>query len=256
MQTQQILSSDLFLDLVKNHKKVFFIFDYDGTLVPLNKEHNKALLSAEQFSLLNQLATTSDTKISIVTGRSIANLKMLLADQLHTSAIIYGSHGGEKNEECRESNYTEHLEKIYEAFVSEPHIAWERKPLSITLHYKEHPNREELKSRLDKEADKHSHLFRVQTGHDVYEFLPKDINKGLAIEDINQYFPDYYLVFLGDDLTDNFGFRVINKLNGLSIQVSDRMKERCAGYLINSVADTYDLIKCYLNYKNNYECTS
>jgi trehalose 6-phosphate phosphatase len=256
MQTQQILSPDSFLDIIKNHKKVFFIFDYDGTLVYLNKEHNQALLSAEQFSLLNQLATTPDTKISIVTGRSIANLKMLLADQLHTSAIIYGSHGGEKNEECRESNYTEHLEKIYEAFVSEPHIAWERKPLSITLHYKEHPNREELKSRLDKEADKHSHLFRVQTGHDVYEFLPKDINKGLAIEDINQYFPDYYLVFLGDDLTDNFGFKVINKLNGLSIQVSDRMKERSAGYLINSVADTYDLIKSYLNHKNNYERTN
>ena len=255
MQTQQILNTDSFINIIKNHQKVFFIFDYDGTLVQLNKEHNQALLSTEQFSLLNSLATCPDTKLSIVTGRSIANLKMLLADQLHTSAIIYGSHGGEKNEECRESNYTEHLEKIYQAFVSEPHIAWERKPLSITLHYKEHPNRDELKFRLDQEAQKHTHLFRVQTGHDVYEFLPKDINKGLAIEDINKYYPDYYLVFLGDDLTDNFGFRVINKLNGLSIQVSERMKEREAGYLINSVADTYELIKSYLNFKN-YECTS
>jgi trehalose 6-phosphate phosphatase len=118
------------------------------------------------------------------------------------------------------------------------------------LHYKEHPDRDELKSRLDKEAEKHTHLFRVQTGHDVYEFLPKDINKGLAIEDINKHYPDYYLVFFGDDLTDNFGFKVINKLNGLSIQVSDRMKEREAGYLINSVADTYKLMQSYLNYKN------
>lgn len=250
MQVQELLSTELFLKIIKNHQKVFFIFDYDGTLVQLNKEHNQALLSPEQVSILNNLAITPETKISIVTGRSIANLKMLLADQLHTSAIIYGSHGGEKNEECRESNYTEHLEKIYQAFVSEPHIAWERKPLSITLHYKEHPDREELKSRLDQEAEKHTHLFRVQTGHDVYEFLPKDINKGLAIEDINKYYSDYYLVFFGDDLTDNFGFKVINKLNGLSIQVSDRMKEREAGYLINSVADTYKLMQSYLDYKN------
>jgi trehalose 6-phosphate phosphatase len=250
MQEQTSLDADSFIDLIKDKRKVLFIFDYDGTLTPLLKNHNEAILTDEQISVINQLTKTPDTKVAIVTGRALANLKMLLAGRLDKSVALYGSHGGEKNEECRESNYTGHLEKIYQNFKAEPCIYWEKKPLSITIHYKDHPDREDLKRRLDQEAEKHINLFRVQTGHDVYEFLPKDVNKGVAIGDLQDNNPGYYLVFFGDDLTDNFGFRVINRLGGLSIQVSDRMKEREAGYLINSVANSYDLMKSYLKLRN------
>lgn len=249
MQEQIRLDEKSFLDLVRNKKNLYFIFDYDGTLTPLRKNHNEAILTDDEISVLNQLARTPNTKVAIVTGRSLSNIRGLLAGRLDGDVAMYGSHGGEKNEECRESNYTQHLEKIYESFKSEPHIYWEKKPLSITIHYKDHPDRAELKSRLDQEAERHIELFRVQTGHDVYEFLPKDVNKGLAIEDLHEKNPEYYLIFFGDDLTDNFGFRAINRLGGLSIQVSDRMKEHEAGYLINSVADSYALMRSYLSSK-------
>ena len=46
-------------------------------------------------------------------------------------------------------------------------------------------------------------------------------NKGAAIQKIIQHYHlnDYYPIFIGDDLTDEAGFKVINTLNGCSIKV-------------------------------------
>lgn len=249
--TQIHLSDGLFLEIINKHKKLMFIFDYDGTLTPINKEPNGALLTDEEFAILNKLNQTPNTMVSIVTGRSIANLKKLLAGKLDPEILLYGSHGGEIGEELQDETYRKELDYLKEKFSKEPHIAIEEKPISITFHYREHPDREVLIKRFDEEAAIHSELFRIQMGHEVYEFLPKDINKGLAIEDLHNKHSDYLPIFFGDDLTDNYGFKVINKLNGLSVQVADRVKEREAGYLINSVKDTYRIIRCYLNAKNN-----
>lgn len=241
------LSNKTFLDIISKQSKFLFIFDYDGTLTPIIKEHNKALLTDDEFTLINDLAKSPNTQVSIVTGRSIANLKMLIQNKLDPNIFLYGSHGAEIGEESRDESYKQQLISIKEKFAQEPFIAMEEKPISLTIHYRNHPDREILISKLDEEAAIHSELFRIQMGHEVYEFIPKDINKGLSIEDLNNRYPGYFPIFFGDDLTDNYGFKIINKLNGLSIQVSERVKEREAGYLIDSVQDTYRIIRCYLD---------
>lgn len=226
-----------------------FIFDYDGTLVPFFKDFNDAVLTEENASLINQLSERENTQTAIVTGRALVNLKMLLGGKINSKTKLYGTHGAENDqgdEEHRESNYTEHLQTIKANLSQISNIWFEEKPLSITVHLREHPDREALLEILYKESEKHMELFRVQTGHDVFEFLPKDINKGKAIYDLHKKYPDYYLIFLGDDLTDNYGFEVINQLGMLSIQVSDRMKEYVAGYQIDRLETTYKLIQAYL----------
>lgn len=244
---QTKLSPEKFLELVNQHKKVVLAFDYDGTLTKLVKDHDGAILTDQETELLNKLAKLPDTTVSIVTGRAIANLKKLLKGRIADTITLYGTHGAEKNESSTDTSHRDHLNAIKQLYSNEPHIHFEEKPLSITIHYKEHPNREELKTRLLKTAENYQKVFRVQQGHDVFEFLPKEINKGLAIADLNKNHTDSLIVFLGDDLTDNFGFKVVNELNGVSIQVSDRVKDKEAGYLIDSVEDTYKLIHAYLD---------
>lgn len=240
------LSPEKFLTLVNEHKKVLLIFDYDGTLTNLVKDHNGAILTDSETELLNKLTEAPGTTVSIVTGRAISNLKMLLNGRLNKKILLYGTHGAEKGKEAVDPEIKKETNKIKALLASEPHIHFEEKPLSITVHFKEHPNRKELTKRLLAIAETYSDIFRVQQGHDVFEYLPKNINKGIAIADLHNTHPEHLLVFLGDDLTDNFGFKVINELNGLSIQVGERIKEREAGYLIDRVEDTYKLIHSYL----------
>lgn len=241
------LSPEKFLELVNQHENVLLIFDYDGTLTNLVKDHNGAILTDEEAQLINKLTEAPNTQVSIVTGRAISNIKMLLGGRLNDKILLYGSHGAEKGEEAADPVIKKILDEIKAKYINEPYIYFEEKPLSLTIHYKEHPDREELIERLLRTAGDYEADFRIQQGHDVFEYLPKHINKGIAIRDLHNIRPDHLLVFLGDDLTDNFGFVEVNKLNGLSIQVGERIKEREAGYLIDRVEDTYVLINSYLN---------
>jgi trehalose 6-phosphate phosphatase len=248
MSEQQIkLDPKIFLDLVNQHPKVLLAFDYDGTLTKLVKDHDGAILTDDEINKLNMLTKLSGTKVAIVTGRSVTNLTFLLNGRLNEEVLLYGTHGAEKGSSVDDPLIKAKLNKVKECFINEPHIYFEEKPISLTIHYKEHSNREELKSRLLSKAKELEDEFRVQQGHDVFEFLPKHINKGIAIRDLHESHPGYYLVFLGDDLTDNFGFEEINKLSGLAIQVGERIKNGAAGYLIYSVEDTYNLIDSYIN---------
>ncbi len=51
--------------------------------------------------------------------------------------------------------------------------------------------------------------------------MPKGANKGSAIQQIIQQYhlSDHYPIFIGDDLTDEAGFQVINTFKGCSIKV-------------------------------------
>lgn len=249
MQTSKQIKLDerLFLEILNKNPKILFIFDYDGTITELVRDHNEAKLTNDETAILNKLSKTPNTKVSIVTGRALDNLKFLLANRLDESIMLYGTHGAEAGKAVTDDEKVRKpLEEIRNLLKEEKNIFFEDKPISLTVHYKDHHDKDDLIFRLKRIAEIYTELFRVQQGHQVFEFLPKHINKGLAISDLHSKFKDFYPIFFGDDLTDNFGFKVINQINGLSVQVGERISEREAGYLIDKVEDTYKLINLYL----------
>jgi trehalose 6-phosphate phosphatase len=245
--SQRNLNLQKLLNLVKNKSKTLFIFDYDGTLTPIVPIPDDAILGERSSETLNKLADLPDTKLAIVSGRSLRNLKQLIQNKLSTKIMLLGTHGAEIGRESESNEYSKYLTEIRNKYIDNSLLDVEEKTLSIAIHYKRYPDPEEIKNKLYLEAENYKEIFRVQEGHKVFEFLPKDINKGKAIDYFHQEFPEYLLVFFGDDLTDNYAFSRVNDFEGISVQVDNRLKDEIAKFFIPSVEKLYELIEAYIN---------
>ncbi|MDD9898509.1 MAG: trehalose-phosphatase [Candidatus Melainabacteria bacterium] len=242
----QELTTKKFQELTQDQSKILFCFDYDGTLVDLATENivSPGKLPAQTANLLNQLIMKQP--VAIITGRQLKNLKLLIDDQLDPRIKLFGTHGAEMGEEITDNQYQDQLQSIQAELAQESDIEFEAKQISLTIHYINHPNPEPLLSKLHQLATSFQEIFRIQEGRDFFEFLPKDINKGMAIHHLQSQHPAHYLTYFGDDLTDNYAFEAVNHYGGLSSQVSKRIKASQAGYLINKVSDLHALIASYL----------
>ena len=91
------LSSDKW-DEIKNRLKDKFIFlflDYDGTLTPIVETPDKAVISQEAKELLKKLSKNHDCKISIISGRSLNDVKNTgTYEQLYYEFVFYRKNAG------------------------------------------------------------------------------------------------------------------------------------------------------------------
>lgn len=94
------------------------------------------------------------------------------------------------------------------ACIAYPSLLIENKKSSIALHYRKAPELEDI-AKIMLEAQKIFPNLRLIQGKFVYELIPAQANKGLAIKEVlahlNQY-EVYTPIFIGDDVTDEDGF--------------------------------------------------
>jgi trehalose 6-phosphate phosphatase len=112
----------------------------------------------------------------------------------------------------------------------------EDKGLTLALHYRQEPDlgeqMNELMAKLIAEA---GGSLVLQLGKCVAEAKPANFDKGTAIEEflLEAPFKDRIPVFIGDDLNDEHGFAVINKVGGISIKVGP--EPTCARHRLPNV---------------------
>lgn len=248
-------------------KPLLLMLDYDGTLATIVSDPKKAFLTAEQMTALKQLTKTPLLRVVIVSGRSVEQLKNFLEPLLEDEILFCGLHGGEiyhpktntfllsaHNPQILEgvSLFSKCLQGLLEKHeLLNGEIVLENKGYSIAMHYRNAQDSNKAKSITlfneavlsDASIEKN---FSVQKGKEVLELVPKSFSKGQCVEFLYQHFSPSESIqscYIGDDLTDESAFQVVNTLKGLSICVGKHVSETHAIQTMASVNSVYDALK-------------
>jgi trehalose 6-phosphate phosphatase len=176
------------------------------------------------LTLLQNLEARLSGALAIVSGRPITDLDALLAP-LQTAAA--GEHGAELRHVSKGP-----VEQSVDLPVSAagqlralneqlPGTVLELKTASAALHFRAVPEHETAAIAGIRALAKEHAGYELMHGKMVAEFKPAGINKGIAIAQLAAQAPlaGRRPVFIGDDVTDEAGFVVVNELGGLSIRV-------------------------------------
>ena len=201
--------------------------DVDGTLLELALHPGHVKVSEGLLDVLGELKLLTNGAIALISGRPISELDSLF-HPLHF--CMAGQHGLERRDvngqihhhPIPDGDFDKIRGILAEFAANHPGIIIEDKTSSIAMHYRQAPHylpplEAVINSCMERIADD----FHLQKGKKVFEIKPHGKDKGTAISEFMQEPP--FLgrkpIFIGDDITDEDGFMIVNQLGGYTIKV-------------------------------------
>jgi len=225
-------------------KQVIVFLDYDGTLTPIVDRPELAVLSPAMRETLRLLSR--QCPVGIISGRDRKDVTHLV----NLDSLIYaGSHGfdisgpqglnlqhevGTKFSPLLDQAETELRDQLHSIAGS----LVERKKFSIAVHYRlvDREKISQVEQVVSQVLAKH-HDLRRSEGKKVYEVQPRlEWDKGKALlwllEGLHWKKNHYFPIYIGDDLTDEDGFRALIDI-GIGIVVEDSHRFSSAQYALH-----------------------
>jgi trehalose 6-phosphate phosphatase len=201
--------------------------DIDGTLLEHADRPDAVRAGEEVFGLLEALRRGAAGALALISGRAVADIDRLFAPLRLPAA---GQHGAERRDAAgrmhRHGFPAETLRnaaaRVGEFAARHEGLLFENKGHNLALHFRLAPQfAGAARAALREAAAQLGGEFEVLEGKMVVELKPSGRNKGLAIGEFMREppFTGRTPVFVGDDLTDEFGFGVVNRLGGHSVKV-------------------------------------
>jgi trehalose 6-phosphate synthase/phosphatase len=230
------------------NKRIFFL-DYDGTLSNIHENPENAMIEPNLLASIRVLASYTDTKVIIVSGRRAGFIEESFREVSIDYAAEYGSVLRKSNNKIVSHEITDTwkptartiLEKIMPA-TGETVI--EEKDFSMVIHFK----RNSLKkfdvylSSLLKEFKDISTLYflEIVQAKTSFEIKPVSINKGKALGNW-LYDQSYDFIFAaGDDESDEEMFKMLPSY-AYSVRIGDKSSH--AKYISEKNAVIIDMLK-------------
>ncbi len=208
-----------------------WFLDIDGTLLDIVERPDAVRIKREELDLLGSLHESTGGALALVSGRTIAVLDQLF----HPLRVpIAGQHGAERRDSAgrRHRHPVPSLRGVSHRInrFARDHegLVVENKGQSVALHYRLAPQlARAAHAAVRAAAEDAGPALEIQDGKMVYEVKAAGCDKGKAIAEFMREAPfaGRVPVFLGDDLTDELGFRVVNDLGGHSIKVGEGASE-------------------------------
>jgi trehalose 6-phosphate phosphatase len=231
-------------------KRAWLLLDVDGTLVPIADHPSQVHLPEHARHLLKQLVGHPKVSVALISGRALRDLKALVG----VSGLYYaGNHGlelqGPKlryvHPVARKSRpllkrIARNLKTALQAIPG----AWvEEKGLTLSLHWRQvsHSAQQRFKRLVAEQLVTHTRhgAIRVTRGKRVIEVRPPiGWDKGDALARLLQRTSRSpasarsFMIYFGDDQTDEDAFRVVNRLGGVTVVVGSPTHPTAAQYRV------------------------
>lgn len=205
--------------------------DFDGTMAPLVDRPEDARPLPESAALTFELSRLPGVITALISGRDLASLVMVHPEP--RPEVLIGSHGAERNVppslhtaaqsielSTQQTELLNHTTQILAEVVAKfDGSSLEHKPASTVLHVRQ---AEDTVGRLAlAEAQERLHRLaglRLIAGKAVLEASVLDTTKGQALMWLREVSHAAAMLFVGDDVTDEDGFRVLGQTD-LGIKV-------------------------------------
>lgn len=198
--------------------------DLDGVLAPLAETPDAVVPHAERTAAVRGAADRLKGRVAIISGRTIAEIDRIAEA---SAASASGVHGLERRRADGSLHRAEPAPAVrdavaaFEAFArTRPGVIVEDKAVSAGLHYRGAPDEGEAAMALARRLADETGL-TIQAGNLVVELKTPGTNKGTALKAFmtEPPFAGAVPVMLGDDLTDEDGFRAAESLGGFGVLV-------------------------------------
>ncbi len=237
---------------LRRTSKIFLMLDYDGTITPIVKKPELAVLKPKTRKILKKIVLNKEKfKVAIISGRSIKQLKKLVS----LSGLYYvGVHGLEIR--GPRLNFTHKdaakfkplLVKLRGEIAKDlgkiSGVLIENKGLSIAIHYRLTPKKNLpfiFKSIFKIQARYES--LKLLRGKKVFEVLPQvEWDKGsAALFLLKKHGSNFTPIYFGDDKTDENVFKVFRG-KGLTIVVGKR-RNSLAEYYVKNISEVQKFLQ-------------
>lgn len=201
-----------------------FFLDVDGTLLDIAPHPEAVVVPAGLPDALEALSARAGGALALVSGRSLLSLDHLFGPGRFAAAAVHGADvrltAGAVSE--RAPALDADLRRTLRAAAAEfDGVFAEDKENAVAVHYRARPEvapvlKRALNAVVGGRAD-----IEILPGHCVFEVRRGGVDKGSAVRRFmaGQPFAGRRPVFIGDDVTDEAGFRAVADAGGIAIAV-------------------------------------
>ena len=211
--------------LIKTDKPLALFLDIDGTLLELARTPGSVTVPPELPSMLERLS--QEGAFAIITGRPLESADRLFHPLKFPMA---GLHGGEFRvdhhfERAKVNSIPQAWRDSGKALAQKLQgTFYEEKHYGYSLHFRHTPQfGPEVMAHMLEQVSGNTEFNLLQASM-AGEIRPNGVDKGKAIEWFMRRpeFAGHYPVFFGDDLTDEDGFKAVEKMDGCSVLIGAR----------------------------------
>ena len=229
------------------------LLDYDGTIAPFRSDPGEALPYAGVREVLERVVKVPNTRVVIVSGRRLEDLRRPLELVPHTEA--WAAHGWEwitaSGEEGRHTPRPTARAALQQARIAaDPLLAYgarlEVKVASVALHWRGMSQEDATRVRIAVteawEPLEREELRLLPFDHGL-EILAHENDKGNAVHAVlSGCKEDVACAYLGDDITDEAAFEAIRP-HGLGAVVGEKERATHASVRLRPPEDVLELLE-------------